>query len=98
MVIDKDNIKILLFILVLVLGIGCAYINSDLNINGTAQINSSNWDVHCGEEYVNGTYREQYCNVSGLNAHITTYGHASANTETSGCSVFDAGYSACGTI
>ena len=46
MVIDKDNIKILLFILVLGLGIGYAYINSNLNINGTAQINSANWDVH----------------------------------------------------
>ena len=46
MVIDKDNIKILLIILVLGLGIGYAYINSDLNINGTAQVNSANWDVH----------------------------------------------------
>ena len=46
MVIDKDNIKILLFILILGLGIGYAYINSDLNINGTAQVNSANWDVH----------------------------------------------------
>ena len=46
MVIDKDNIKILLLILVLGLGIGYAYINSDLNINGTAQVNSANWDIH----------------------------------------------------
>ena len=46
MIIDKDNIKILLIILVLGLGIGYAYINSDLNINGTAQVNSANWDVH----------------------------------------------------
>ncbi|MBQ6497226.1 MAG: hypothetical protein IJI58_00730 [Bacilli bacterium] len=46
MIIDKDNIKILLFILILGLGLGYAYINSDLNINGTAQINSANWDVH----------------------------------------------------
>ena len=46
MIIDKDNIKILLFILILGLGIGYAYINSDLNINGTAQVNSANWDVH----------------------------------------------------
>ena len=44
--IDKDNIKIILFILILGLGIGYAYINSDLNINGTAQVNSANWDVH----------------------------------------------------
>ena len=41
MIIDKDNIKILLIILIL-----DAYINSDLNINGTAQVNSANWDVH----------------------------------------------------
>ena len=46
MVIDKDNIKILLIILILGLGLGYAYINSDLNINGTAQVNSANWDVH----------------------------------------------------
>ena len=46
MIIDKDNIKILLIILILGLGIGYAYINSDLNINGTAQVNSANWDVH----------------------------------------------------
>ncbi len=46
MIIDKDNIKIVLIILVLGLGLGYAYINSDLNINGTAQVNSANWDVH----------------------------------------------------
>ena len=46
MIIDKDNIKSLLFILILGLGLGYAYINSDLNINGTAQVNSANWDVH----------------------------------------------------
>ena len=46
MIIDKDNIKILLIILILGLGIGYSYINSDLNINGTAQVNSANWDVH----------------------------------------------------
>ncbi|MBQ3297455.1 MAG: hypothetical protein IJG97_01475 [Bacilli bacterium] len=46
MVIDKDNIKILLVLLIVGLGLGYAYINSDLNINGTAQVNSANWDVH----------------------------------------------------
>ena len=46
MVIDKDNIKVFLILLILCLGIGYAYINSDLNINGTAQVNSANWDVH----------------------------------------------------
>ena len=46
MIIDKDNIKILLIILVVGLGLGYAYITSDLNINGTAQVNSANWDVH----------------------------------------------------
>ena len=61
MVIDKDNIKILLIILVLGLGIGYAYINSDLNINGTAQVNSANWDVHWANVQVtNGS-------VSGTN-------------------------------
>ena len=42
----KDNIQLILLILVIALGIGYAYINSDLNINGTAQVNSANWDVH----------------------------------------------------
>ena len=61
MVIDKDNIKILLIILVLGLGIGYAYINSDLNINGTAQVNSANWDVHWANvQITNGS-------VSGTN-------------------------------
>ena len=61
MIIDKDNIKILLFILILGLGIGYAYINSDLNINGTAQVNSANWDVHWANVQVtNGS-------VSGTN-------------------------------
>ena len=46
MIIDKDNIKILLILLIVGLGLGYAYINSDLNINGTAQVNSANWDVH----------------------------------------------------
>ena len=44
--IDKDNIKIILILLVVCLSLGYAYINSDLNINGTAQVNSANWDVH----------------------------------------------------
>ena len=44
--IDKDDIKIILILLVVCLGMGYAYINSDLNINGTANINSANWDVH----------------------------------------------------
>ena len=48
MVIDKDNIKILLIILV-------------LNINGTAQVNSANWDVHWANvQITNGS-------VSGTN-------------------------------
>ena len=46
MIIDKDNIKLILVILVVALGIGYAYINSDLNINGTAQIKNANWDIH----------------------------------------------------
>ena len=46
MVIDKDNIKIFLIMLVVGLGIGYAYINSDLNINGTARVDHANWDVH----------------------------------------------------
>ena len=44
--IDKDNIKIILILLVVCLSLGYAYINSDLNINGTAQVNHANWDVH----------------------------------------------------
>ena len=46
MVIDKDNVKLILIMLVVALGIGYAYINSDLNINGTAKIKNANWDVH----------------------------------------------------
>ena len=61
MIIDKDNIKILLILLIVGLGIGYAYINSDLNINGTAQVNSANWDVHWANVQVtNGS-------VSGTN-------------------------------
>ncbi len=44
--IDKDNIKIILILLVVCLSLGYAYINSDLNINGTAQVKHANWDVH----------------------------------------------------
>ena len=44
--IDKDNIKIVLILLVVCLSLGYAYINSDLNINGTAQVKHANWDVH----------------------------------------------------
>ena len=59
--ISRDNIKILLIILVLGLGLGYAYINSDLNINGTAQVNSANWDVHWANiQVTNGS-------VSGAN-------------------------------
>ena len=44
--IDKDNIKIILILLVVCLSLGYAYINSDLNINGTAQVKNANWDIH----------------------------------------------------
>ena len=44
--IDKDNIKIILILLVVCLSLGYAYINSDLNINGTAQVKHANWDIH----------------------------------------------------
>ena len=61
MIIDKDNIKVLLILLIVGLGIGYAYINSDLNINGTAQVNSANWDVHWANiQVTNGS-------VSGTN-------------------------------
>ena len=46
MKIDKDNIKIILILLVVCLSLGYAYINSDLNINGTAQVKHANWDIH----------------------------------------------------
>ena len=42
----KNNIQLILLLLAAVLGIGYAYINSDLNINGTAKIKNANWDVH----------------------------------------------------
>ena len=42
----KDLIKVSIILLVVAIGLGYAYINSDLNINGTAQVNSANWDVH----------------------------------------------------
>ena len=44
--IDKDNIKIILILLVVALGIGYSYLNTDLAINGTANINSANWNVY----------------------------------------------------
>ncbi len=44
--IDKDNIKIILILLVVALGIGYSYLNTELNINGTANINSANWSVY----------------------------------------------------
>ena len=44
--IDKDNIKIILILLILGLGIGYSYLNTELNINGTANINSANWNVY----------------------------------------------------
>ena len=44
--IDKDNIKIILILLVVCLGIGYSYLNTELNINGTANINSANWNVY----------------------------------------------------
>ena len=44
--IDKDNIKIILILLILGLGIGYSYLNTDLAINGTANINSANWNVY----------------------------------------------------
>ncbi len=44
--IDKDNIKIVLILLVVALGIGYSYLNTELNINGTANINSANWNVY----------------------------------------------------
>ena len=43
---NNSKVQTLLIILVVALGLGYAYINSDLNINGTAQVNSANWDVH----------------------------------------------------
>ena len=46
MKIDKDNIKIILILLVVCLGIGYSYLNTELNINGTANINSANWSVY----------------------------------------------------
>ena len=44
--IDKDNIKIILILLVVCLGIGYSYLNTELNINGTANINSANRSVY----------------------------------------------------
>ena len=59
--IDKDNIKIILILLVVALGIGYSYLNTELNINGTANINSANWDIHWANiQVTNGS-------VSGTN-------------------------------
>ena len=75
MIIDKDNIKILLIILILGLGIGYAYINSDLNINGTAQVNSANWDVHWANiQVTNGSVEASSPTISNqttVNYNIT---------------------------
>ena len=58
---NNNKVQTLLIVLVLALGLGYAYINSDLNINGTAQVNSANWDVHWANiQVTNGS-------VSGTN-------------------------------
>ena len=42
----KNNVQLILLLLVIGLCLGYAYINSDLKINGTARVDHANWDVH----------------------------------------------------
>ena len=44
--IDKHNMRLILVLLVLVISVGYAIIQSDLNINGVAQIRGANWNIH----------------------------------------------------
>lgn len=41
-----DILYILIIVVLASLGIGYSYISTDLNINGTANVESANWDVH----------------------------------------------------
>ncbi len=42
----RDKILTLLFALIVMLGVGYAYLTTNLNINGTANVNKATWDVH----------------------------------------------------
>ena len=42
----KEKLKLLLVILIVLIGIGYAAIRTGLNINGTANVSSSSWDIH----------------------------------------------------
>ena len=42
----KREIKALLVVLLILIGIGYAVIRSGLNINGTTHVQSASWDVH----------------------------------------------------
>ncbi len=42
----KKKLFIILFTIVACLGIGYAFLNATLNINGTAKINNNTWDIH----------------------------------------------------
>jgi len=75
MKIDKDNIKIILILLVVCLGIGYSYLNTELNINGTANINSANWNVYWNNVQVtNGSVEADTPTISNqttVNYNIT---------------------------
>ena len=49
----KQMIKLLLFIVLCTLGIGYAFLQSNLKINGTGKIKGNTWDIHFENVVVN---------------------------------------------
>ena len=44
--VENTNKKLLLVLLILVVTVGYATLNTTLSINGTSKINNSTWDIH----------------------------------------------------
>ena len=73
-------------ILIVGLGLGYAYINSDLNINGTAQVNSAFGTSNC----VNYS-SFVHCSVSGLESYADKMGNVYANDFSWTCTISSEG-------
>ena len=75
-------------ILIVGLGLGYAYINSDLNINGTAQVNSAFGTSNC----VNYSLFV-HCSVLGLESYADKMGNVYANDFSWNCTISNEGCS-----
>ncbi len=42
----KSNLKLILFILLVSISLGYAFLRTDLTINGTGKIAATSWDIH----------------------------------------------------